>query len=105
MVENKRTGKITASWEKHRAILCLPETLAAAAPAEAAGVGPRLSRGLGGGLDVCRLPFSHLHSAHTPGLRGEKRNALNGLDVPSRRLGGALTPTHHQASLFLLRLC
>lgn len=46
----------------------LPETLAAATPAEAAGVGSGLSRGLGLGLDVCRLPFSHLHSTHTPGL-------------------------------------
>lgn len=49
-----------------------PETLAAAAPAEAAGVGSGLSGGLGGGLDVRRLPFSHLHSAHTPGLRDGK---------------------------------
>ena len=50
----------------------LPETLAAAAPAEAAGVGSGLSRGLGWGLDVRRLPFSHLHSTHTPGLRKSK---------------------------------
>lgn len=48
--------------------LFLPETFAAAAPAETAGVGSGLSRGLGWGLDVCRLPFSHLHSADTPGL-------------------------------------
>lgn len=57
----------------------LPETLAAAAPAEAASVGPRLSGGLGGVLDVCRLPFSHLHSAHTPGLRDRGQTSVKQL--------------------------
>lgn len=52
-------------------IFFLPETLAAAAPAETAGVGSGLSRGLGWGLDVCRLPFSHLRSTHTPGLNSD----------------------------------
>lgn len=47
---------------------CLPQTLAAAAPAEAAGIRSRLSRGLRWGLDVSRLPFSHLHSTHAVGL-------------------------------------
>lgn len=53
--------------------LSLPETLAAAAPAQAAGVGAGLSRGLGWGLDVGRLPFSHLHSTHTAGLHHKHR--------------------------------
>lgn len=48
--------------------LSLPETLAAATPAQTAGVGAGLSWGLGWGLDVGRLPFSHLHSTHTAGL-------------------------------------
>lgn len=51
----------------------LPETLAAATPAQAAGVGAGLSWGLGWGLDVGRLPFSHLHSTHTAGLQHKHR--------------------------------
>lgn len=55
--------------------LSLPETLAAATPAQTAGVGAGLSGGLGWGLDVGRLPFSHLHSTHTAGLhRKHKEN-------------------------------
>lgn len=49
--------------------LSLPETLAAATPAQTAGVGAGLSWGLGWGLDVGCLPFSHLHSTHTAGLQ------------------------------------
>lgn len=64
-------------------IVFLPETLAAATPAEAAGVGSGLPGRLGWGLDVCRLPFSHLHSAHTPGLRSGERKKTN--SVTKRR--------------------
>ena len=50
----------------------LPETLAAATPAEAAGVGSGLTGGLLGPLDVARLPFPHLHSTQTTGLHTQR---------------------------------
>lgn len=80
--------------------LSLPETLAAATPAQAAGVGAGLSWGLGWGLDVGRLPFSHLHSTHTAGLhhkhkekeREKKTRKLKVVEQGSSSAGGTCGP-------------
>lgn len=82
--------------------LSLPETLAAATPAQTAGVGAGLSRGLGWGLDVGRLPFSHLHSTHTAGLHHkhkEKEREKDGSRVKSRSHEVQLQVEVHEVQL------